>query len=114
MAIGGSKPNRRCSATLCIARKEMPTSYHLAVTVDDALQGVTLVTRGADLFAATHIHRLLQAPLGLPTPHYRHHPLVTDAMGKRLAKRDGAADRSGRCVQAGMTPAEILAVASKG
>ena len=62
-----------------LARKEMPTSYHLAVTVDDALQGVTLVTRGDDLFAATHIHRLLQALLGLPTPRYRHHPLLTDA-----------------------------------
>jgi glutamyl-Q tRNA(Asp) synthetase len=73
-----------------LARKEMPTSYHLAVTVDDALQGVTLVTRGIDLFAATHIHRLLQALLDLPTPHYRHHPLLTDASGKRLAKRDRA------------------------
>ena len=73
-----------------LARKEMPTSYHLAVTVDDALQGVTLVTRGVDLFAATHIHRLLQALLGLPTPRYRHHTLLTDAHGRRLAKRDKA------------------------
>jgi len=64
-----------------LARKETPTSYHLAVTVDDALQGVSLVTRGTDLFAATHIHRLLQALLGLPTPQYRHHPLLTDATG---------------------------------
>lgn len=71
-----------------LARKETPTSYHLAVTVDDALQGVTLVTRGVDLFAATDIHRLLQALLGLPTPHYRHHPLLTDAQGRRYAKRD--------------------------
>jgi glutamyl-Q tRNA(Asp) synthetase len=93
-----------------LARKEVPTSYHLAVTVDDALQGVTLVTRGADLFAATHIHRLLQALLGLPTPQYRHHPLVSDARGRRLAKRDGALSlRAMR--QAGMTPAEILAAA---
>jgi glutamyl-Q tRNA(Asp) synthetase len=91
-----------------LARKEMPTSYHLAVTVDDALQGVSLVTRGADLYAATHIHRLLQALLGLPTPQYRHHPLLTDADGRRLAKRDSA--RSIRVMrQAGMTPAEILA-----
>src|SRR5205807_4753583 len=74
-----------------LARKEMPTSYHLAVTVDDALQGVTLLTRGLDLFAATHIHRLLQALLGLPTPAYRHHALLTDAQGRRLAKRDKAA-----------------------
>jgi len=58
------------------------------VTVDDALQGVTLVTRGADLFMATHVHRVLQALLDLPTPHYRHHRLLTDASGKRFAKRD--------------------------
>ncbi|HZK92171.1 MAG TPA: tRNA glutamyl-Q(34) synthetase GluQRS [Stellaceae bacterium] len=90
-----------------LARKEVPTSYHLAVTVDDALQGITLVTRGVDLFAATHIHRLLQALLELPTPTYRHHPLLTDAAGKRLAKRDRALTvRAMR--QAGMSPAEIL------
>jgi glutamyl-Q tRNA(Asp) synthetase len=95
-----------------LARKEMPTSYHLAVTVDDALQGVTLVTRGADLFAATHIHRLLQALLGLPTPQYRHHQLLTDAQGRRLAKRDRALTiRAMR--QAGMTPAEILNAAAR-
>jgi glutamyl-Q tRNA(Asp) synthetase len=93
-----------------LARKGMPTSYHLAVTVDDALQGVTLVTRGADLFAATHIHRLLQALLGLPTPTYRHHPLLTDAQGRRLAKRDDAL--TVRAMRAsGMKPAEILAAA---
>jgi glutamyl-Q tRNA(Asp) synthetase len=73
-----------------LARKDIPTSYHLAVTLDDAIQGVTLVTRGEDLLAATHVHRLLQALLGLPVPRYRHHRLVTDATGKRLAKRDGA------------------------
>ncbi|HKW53453.1 MAG TPA: tRNA glutamyl-Q(34) synthetase GluQRS [Stellaceae bacterium] len=73
-----------------LARKDAPTSYHLAVTVDDALQGVTLVTRGEDLFATTHVHRLLQALLGLPTPRYRHHKLLTDASGRRLAKRDRA------------------------
>jgi glutamyl-Q tRNA(Asp) synthetase len=73
-----------------LARKDTPTSYHLAVTLDDALQGVTLVTRGADLFTATHIHRLLQALLDLPTPRYRHHKLLTDAGGKRFAKRDKA------------------------
>jgi glutamyl-Q tRNA(Asp) synthetase len=73
-----------------LARKDAPTSYHLAVTVDDALQGVTLVTRGEDLRAATHVHRLLQALLGLPTPAYRFHRLVTDAGGRRLAKRDAA------------------------
>jgi glutamyl-Q tRNA(Asp) synthetase len=93
-----------------LARKEIPTSYHLAVTLDDALQGVRLVTRGADLFAATHIHRLLQALLGLPTPQYRHHPLLTDSEGRRLAKRDRALTiRAMR--DAGMTPAEVLAAA---
>lgn len=74
-----------------LARRDTPTSYHLAVTVDDALQGVTLVTRGRDLFAATHVHRILQALLGLPAPRYRHHVLLTNAAGERLAKRDRAA-----------------------
>lgn len=74
-----------------LARKDAPTSYHLAVVHDDALQGVTDVVRGEDLFAATHVHRLLQALLGLPTPRYNHHPLIRDAVGKRLAKRDRAA-----------------------
>ncbi|MGN6375471.1 MAG: tRNA glutamyl-Q(34) synthetase GluQRS [Sphingomonas sp.] len=73
-----------------LARKDAPSSYHLAVTVDDAAQGVTDVVRGVDLFAATHVHRVLQALLDLPTPVYHHHPLLTDAAGKRLAKRDGA------------------------
>jgi glutamyl-Q tRNA(Asp) synthetase len=92
-----------------LARKEIPTSYHLAVTVDDAIQGVTFVTRGADLAVATHIHRVLQALLGLPTPRYRHHPLLTDATGRRLAKRDGAVTiRTMR--QQGMTPSEILVI----
>lgn len=73
-----------------IARKDAPVSYHLAVTVDDADQGATHVIRGSDLFAATDIHRLLQALLGLPTPLYRHHPLLTGDDGARLAKRNGA------------------------
>ena len=72
-----------------IARKELATSYHLACVVDDATQGVTLVTRGQDLLAACHIQRLLQALLGLPRPQYWHHPLVCDATGRRLAKRKG-------------------------
>ncbi len=70
-----------------IARKDAATSYHLAVTVDDAAQGVTDVVRGTDLQEATHIHRLLQALLGLPTPRYHHHPLIRSADGERLAKR---------------------------
>jgi len=73
-----------------IARKDAPVSYHLAVTVDDAAQGVTDVVRGRDLYAATDVHRLLQALLGLPTPLYHHHPLLLGADGKRLAKRHGA------------------------
>ncbi len=71
-----------------LARKDVPTSYHLAVVVDDAAQGVTLVSRGEDLLPATHVHRILQAALGLPEPAYAHHRLLTDAAGRRLAKRD--------------------------
>ncbi|WPZ35362.1 tRNA glutamyl-Q(34) synthetase GluQRS [Thalassobaculum sp. OXR-137] len=72
-----------------LARKDVATSYHLAVTVDDALQGVTLVTRGEDLFQASHVHRLLQALLDLPAPDYAHHPLLVDPeTGRRFAKRD--------------------------
>lgn len=93
-----------------LARKETPTSYHLAVTVDDALQGVTLVTRGVDLFAATHVHRLLQALLDLPVPRYRHHRLLTDAEGRRYAKRDRSLTlRSLR--EAGRSPDEVRAMA---
>ena len=73
-----------------LARKDAPVSYHLAVTVDDSAQGVTDVVRGRDLYAATDIHRLLQALLGLATPRYHHHPLLLGADGRRLAKRHGA------------------------
>jgi glutamyl-Q tRNA(Asp) synthetase len=93
-----------------LARKDAPTSYHLAVTVDDAIQGVTLVTRGEDLSTATHVHRVLQALLGLPTPRYRHHDLLTDATGRRLSKRDRALTiRSMR--ESGISPAEVIALA---
>jgi glutamyl-Q tRNA(Asp) synthetase len=71
-----------------LARKDVGVAYHLAVVVDDALQGVTHVIRGQDLFEAAHVQRLLQALLGLPTPVYRHHPLLMGPDGKRLAKRD--------------------------
>ena len=73
-----------------LARKDIATSYHLAVVVDDAHQGITDVTRGEDLLSSTHVHRLLQALLGLPAPTYHHHRLVTDEQGRRLAKRDQA------------------------
>ena len=73
-----------------LARKDAPASYHLAVTVDDAAQGITDIVRGDDLFEATHVHRLLQALLGLPTPRYHHHPVLLGESGQRLAKRNGA------------------------
>ncbi len=93
-----------------LARKEVPASYHLCVTHDDALQGVTLVTRGVDLQPATHLHRLLQALLGWPEPRYAHHRLLADAEGRRLAKRDGAPSlRALR--EAGRSPAELRALA---
>nr|WP_298686391.1 tRNA glutamyl-Q(34) synthetase GluQRS [uncultured Dongia sp.] len=93
-----------------LARRETPCSYHLCVTVDDDLQGVTLVTRADDLLPATHIHRLLQALLGLKTPSYAHHPILTDSNGTRLAKRQGA--KSLRDLRAdGLTPPEIRRLA---
>jgi glutamyl-Q tRNA(Asp) synthetase len=111
--LEGEDPQRADPVLLgdvVLARKEMPPSYHLAVTVDDAIQGVTLVTRGDDLRTATHVHRLLQALLDLPTPRYRHHPLLTDNTGRRLSKRDGAPT-----IQAmrheGMSPADVIALA---
>ncbi len=80
----------RAFGDVVLARKDAPASYHLAVTVDDAAQGVTDVVRGHDLARATDIHRLLQALLDLPTPRYLHHPLLTGPDGERLAKRNGA------------------------
>ena len=89
-----------------LARKDTPTSYHLAVVVDDAAQGITLVTRGEDLFSATHLHRVLQQLLGLPVPQWKHHRLITDENGKRLAKRDDA--RSLRALRdLGWTPKRV-------
>src|SRR3954452_11876524 len=93
-----------------LARKEVPASYHLCVTHDDALQGVTLVTRGADLLPATHLHRLLQALMRWPEPAYAHHPLLTGPDGRRLAKRDRAPTlRALR--ESGRSPAEVRALA---
>ncbi|MBN8484709.1 MAG: tRNA glutamyl-Q(34) synthetase GluQRS [Sphingomonadales bacterium] len=73
-----------------LLRKEAPASYHLAATLDDAWQGITLVTRGHDLFQATHVHRLLQALLDLPVPRWHHHALLVEADGRKLAKRRGS------------------------
>ena len=85
-----ARPTPARQGDVVLARKDAPASYHLAVTIDDAAQGVTDVVRGVDLFDATHVHRLLQALLDLPTPRYHHHPLLTDEHGERLAKRAGA------------------------
>lgn len=90
-----------------LARKETPSAYHLAVVVDDAFQGVDLVTRGNDLFAAAHIQRVLQALLDLPEPAYAHHRLILDESGRKFSKRDHAVTlRSLRA--SGVTPADIL------
>jgi glutamyl-Q tRNA(Asp) synthetase len=93
-----------------LGRKETPTSYHLSVVVDDALQGVTHVVRGQDLQSATSVHRVLQALLGLPVPHYHHHRLVLDAEGRKLSKSTRATGlrelRAG-----GATPADIRRMA---
>ncbi len=95
------EPNRRPSRHPCtpliagdvvLKRRDGAHAYHLASTIDDAALGISNVTRGADLFGATHVHRLLQAVLDLPTPRYHHHALVADAQGRRLATRDAAAD----------------------
>jgi len=91
-----------------LARKDAPTSYHLAVTLDDAAQGITDVVRGRDLYASTDVHRLLQALLELPTPAYHHHPLLVDAEGRRLAKRHGAPTLAA-LREAGADPHELLA-----
>ncbi|MCB1397044.1 MAG: tRNA glutamyl-Q(34) synthetase GluQRS [Rhodobacter sp.] len=89
-----------------LARRDIGTSYHLAVTVDDAAQGITLVTRGLDLFDATPVHRVLQCLLDLPEPAYHHHRLIRDEAGKRLAKRDDARALSKYRAE-GATPADI-------
>jgi glutamyl-Q tRNA(Asp) synthetase len=88
-----------------LARRDVPASYHLAVTHDDALQGVSLVTRAEDLRPATALHRLLQTLMGWPEPRYAHHPLLRDASGQRLAKRSGATPLRAL----GLSPAEIRA-----
>ncbi len=93
-----------------LARKDAPASYHLCVTHDDARDGVTLVTRGEDLLPATSLHRLIQHLMGWPEPAYAHHGLLTDASGRRLAKRDRA--QTLRALRAeGRSPAEVRALA---
>src|SRR5258708_60141 len=96
-----------------LARKDTPTSYHLSVVVDDALQGITHVVRGWDLFAATGLHRLLQILLELPQPIYHHHRLILDAQGRKLSKSARATGlrelRAG-----GAAPTEILSMIGLG
>lgn len=97
-----------CFGDVVLARKDTPSAYHLAVVVDDAFQGVTLVTRGQDLFAATHVQRLLQALLGLPEPAYAHHKLILDETGKKFSKRDHAVTLQALRLE-GVTPDDIAA-----
>ena len=113
----GSRPaDPLAHGDIVLARKDAPASYHLASTLDDAAMEVTHVIRGADLIAATDVHRLLQALLDLPTPLYRHHPLVCGPDGKRLAKRDAAASLAslraagvdGHALAAGLLAANLL------
>jgi glutamyl-Q tRNA(Asp) synthetase len=103
---GVIEANPASHGDVVLARKDAPASYHLAVTIDDAEQDITDIVRGEDLFTATDVHRLLQALLGLPVPHYHHHALLTGADGERLAKRHNAptlaalreADEDGRAL----------------
>ena len=108
--VQAARPDR--FGDVVLVRKDAPASYHLAATVDDAAQGITLVTRGADLFAATHVHRLLQALLDLPVPRWHHHALLVEADGRKLAKRRGSAAladlRRGAAADAGLALANSL------
>lgn len=99
MAAGEQVAKPALFGDVVLARKDAPASYHLAVTLDDAHQQISHVVRGRDLFLATHVHRLLQALLGLPVPLYRHHRLLAGADGRKLAKSEGAAALAGLRVQ---------------
>jgi len=108
-AKGEQRCDPRVQGDVVLARKDIATSYHLAVVVDDAAQGITLVTRGEDLFEASHVHRLLQELLELPVPAYHHHRLIADENGQRLAKRsDALAIRHLR--EQGRSPQEVIAM----
>jgi glutamyl-Q tRNA(Asp) synthetase len=106
-SLGRIEGQPRLMGDFVIARKDTPTSYHLSVTVDDQLQGVTLVARGVDVLPSTHVHVLLQKLLGYAVPHYAHHRLLTDATGRRFAKRDR--DMTIRAMrERGMSPVEVI------
>jgi glutamyl-Q tRNA(Asp) synthetase len=108
--LGRIEGQPRLMGDFVIARKDTPTSYHLSVTVDDHLQGVTLVTRGIDVLPSTHVHGLLQKLLGYAAPQYAHHRLLTDATGRRFAKRDR--DMTIRAMrESGMKPEEVVGCA---
>ncbi|WP_419904064.1 tRNA glutamyl-Q(34) synthetase GluQRS [Kiloniella sp.] len=110
LAVGTIEATPERFGDVVLARKDINTSYHLSVTIDDALQNVNCVTRGKDLFEATHIHRLLQALLELPVPTWHHHDLICDEKGNRLAKRHNAlAIRELR--ERGHSPQEVAAMA---
>ena len=107
--FGGISVDPDLLGDVVLARKDIGTAYHLAVVVDDAFQQISHVTRGEDLLASTHVHRLLQVLFGFPVPLYLHHPLMLDEAGKRLAKRDDS--RSIAALrQSGMTPEEVIAL----
>ncbi len=108
MDVGTIVAHPEHAGDVVLARKDAPTSYHLAATLDDADMGITHVLRGEDLRAATDIHRLLQALLDLPTPIYRHHPLLVAARGRRLAKRTGGIALA-ELRESGVDPARLRA-----
>ena len=105
--VGRVACDPRAFGDVVLARKDCPGSYHLCVTHDDWVQGITLVTRGEELRAATDVHRLLQMLMGWPAPRYAHHALVTDASGAKLSKRDGALALR-RLRSEGVTREEVL------
>jgi glutamyl-Q tRNA(Asp) synthetase len=107
-AIGTQIATPEILGDVVLARKDVMASYHLSVTLDDHLQGVTLVTRGEDLLYATHLHRLLQALLGLDVPQWHHHRLLLDPEGKRFAKRNLAVTLKHLREAEGKTPADIM------
>lgn len=112
-ARGDQRCDPRPQGDVVMTRKDVAASYHLSVVVDDAAQDVTLVTRGEDLFEASHVHRLLQQLLGLPVPEYHHHRLLADDKGVRLAKRhDALSIRALR--EAGHSPQDVIAMADQG
>jgi glutamyl-Q tRNA(Asp) synthetase len=108
LRIGTIAVNPDLLGDVVLARKDIGTAYHLAVVVDDAFQHITHITRGEDLLASTHVHRLLQTLLELPVPVYLHHPLVLDDHGKRLAKRHDALSIAA-LRESGLTPQNVLA-----